>query len=243
MTGQSKSIRRKIDFDRIGNKILVLLYQQYMESTDFFVPFRDIVAAIPTEPKNAIWDELHNQIGKNAVIQKTETRHTTGFLALAAVGKNGQPETYETKVDGYKITRSAIALINQLSDEEFEVLSAEILAPNIPANKVEPDVWEPLPLDRQSTEFAKSVDAADLALKEIEGSNGYADSAPDERNTIVQTIKTNLDALKKGLISKGQILEGLIKPFQFVATKFMDASIGELAKRAAKFLWMLIGGS
>src|SRR5260370_1964640 len=235
--------RRKIDFDRIGRKILILLYQRYMESKGLFVLFNEIAAAIPSEPRNAIWDEVHNLIRRGEVVQKTETRVNSGFGALATLSGSGKPQTYEVDVDGYKITRDGIDSTNKLTDETYEVLIAEIaVLEQAPEQKIASDSWEPLPLDRQSTEFAKAVEATDAALKEIEGSNGYADSNQIERDSIVDMVKAHLGLLRTGLISKGQIIEGLIRPLKYIGTKFAEASIGELATRAAKFLWMLIGG-
>jgi hypothetical protein len=239
---KSRPLRRKIDF--VGNKILILLYQRYMESKGLFVLFNEIAAAIPSEPRNAVWDEVHNLIARGDVVQKTETRVSSGFGALAALSANGKPQTYEVDVDGYKITRRGIDTTNKLTDETYEVLIAEVtVAEQAPEQKIGSDSWEPLPLDRQSTEFAKAIEATDAALKEIESSNGYADSNQIERDSIVDTLKANLGLLRSGLISKGQIVEGLIRPLKYIGTKFAEASIGELASRAAKFLWMLIGGS
>jgi hypothetical protein len=215
-----------------------------MESKGLYVLFDEIAAAIPTEPRNAVWDEVHNLIRRHEVVQKTETRVNTGWGALATLSGSGKPETYAVEVDGYKITRQGIDTTNKLTDETYEVLIAEVsIAEQGPKQAANSDFWEPLALDRQSTEFAKAIEATDTALKEIEGSNGYADSNQIERNSIVDMVKANLDLLRTGLISKGQIIEGLIKPLRYIGTKSAEASIGELATRAAKFLWMLLGGS
>jgi hypothetical protein len=193
-----KYIRRRIDFSRIGNKILVLLYQRYMDSNNFFCPFSDIAAAIATEPRNAVWDELNSLISNGKIFQKTEARinHPLGGI-LANLGSSNKAETYEVKVDGYKISRAGIEEVNKFNDEIFEVLIEEVVlvSPDTP-KKADEDKWEPLPIDRQSTEFAKAIEATDIALKEIESSNGYADSTPDERNSIVETIRSNLRNLK-----------------------------------------------
>ncbi|MEA2975863.1 MAG: hypothetical protein QOF19_1383 [Alphaproteobacteria bacterium] len=241
-SAKNRPIRRKIDFDRIGNKILILLYQRYMESKGLFVLFNEIAAAIPSEPRNAVWDEVQNLIARGDVVQKTETRVDSGFGALAALSRGGKQQTYEVAADGYKITRRGIDATNNLTDEAYEVLIAEVaVVEQAPEHKG--DSWEPLPLDRQSTEFAKAVEATDAALKEIETSNGYADSNPIERDSIVEVVRAHLGLLRTGLLSKGQIIEGLIRPLKYIGAKFAEASIGELANRAAKFLWMLIGGN
>jgi hypothetical protein len=242
MNNESRSknfARRKIDFARIDNLILVLLYQRYMDGGRLFIQFNEITSAIPGEPRNAIWDELNSLKGAQKVTQETERRFK-GFLG--ALGSTGTNDTYDVTVDGYKIARKGIEEVNSFSDEAYEILMTEIKIVQPTEKKIESDKWEPLPLDRQSTEFTKAVEATDIALKEIEGSNGYAGTSPDERNSVVETIKSNLKNLKEGLISKGQIIEGLIKPLTFVASKFAEASIGELAKRAANFLWHLITG-
>ncbi|HEV2957545.1 MAG TPA: hypothetical protein VGX95_15625 [Xanthobacteraceae bacterium] len=235
-----KIVRRKIDFGRIGNLVLVLLYHKYISAESLFVPFSEIASGIPNEPRNAVWDELNNLRGAQKVTQQTQQRYGGLMGALAASARG---ETYEVNIDGYKISRKGIEEVNGFSDELYEIFLTEIQTVKPVAKAVDSEKWEPLPLDRQSTEFAKAVEATDIALKEIEGSNGYAAASPEERNSIVETIKANLKTLKDGLISKGQIIEGLIKPLMFIAKKFADASIGELSKRAANFLWTLITGN
>lgn len=235
--------RRKIDFSRIGNKILVLLNQKYLESKKFYVPFNEIAASIPSEPRNAVWDELRQLIEQNKVTQNTETKVSNPFSAIAGLAQANKVGTYEVGVDGYTITRVGIAEVNRLTDEAYEILADEIVAPDADAPKSEPDKWEPLPIDKGSTEFSKAVEATEIALKEIEGSNGFADSNLLQRNSIVETIKSNLKNLKEGLISKGQLLEGLIKPLRSVAAIFVNGAVGELAKRAVNFLLKLYSGS
>jgi hypothetical protein len=229
--------RRKIDFSRIGNKILVTLNQKYLESRSYYVLFEEIAVAIPDEPRNAIRDELKELRKKGTIAQRTETKYANPFGI-----STGKTETYEAFVDGYTITRDGISEINKLTDEAYEVLLAEVVL-SAPDQDVATDAWTPLPIERESTEFKKAVEAAEEALTAIESSNGYAASDPQQRNSIIETLKSNLKNLKDGLISKGQIVEGLIKPFRSVAVMFAEASVGELAKRAANFLWTLIVGS
>jgi hypothetical protein len=108
------------------------------------------------------------------------------------------------------------------------------------AGSTDVDAWEPLKIDRATPTYLDAIEAADAAVREIEASNGYAASEPDERNGIVSTLKGTLEAVKRGFPSKKAILHGLVKPMEYVARKFPDATIGEIAKIAvAKLLaWL-----
>lgn len=96
----------------------------------------------------------------------------------------------------------------------------------------EDSVWEPLPLDRDTPEAIDAIEKADLALKEIEQSNGYADREPEERNAIVETIRGTIRALKTGFPSRDAIKAGLLAPLKYIAKKFADSAMGEAAKVA-----------
>jgi hypothetical protein len=51
-----------------------------------------------------------------------------------------------------------------------------------------------LPIERDSPQARAAIEFSEAALKEIEQSNGYASTEPDERNGIVETIKGTLNA-------------------------------------------------
>lgn len=230
--------RRKIDFAKISTKILIVLNYKYMESKSYFVPFEDIVVGVPHEPRNAIHDELNNLISLRMVSQKMETRTPDASFLFGVASKR---EPFQVSVDGFSITRTGIDAVNELPEEAYEILFSETVTDPIPDSKS--DVWKPLPLDTSTTEFTKAVAATEEALNAIETHNGFADTKLAERNSIVESIKTNLKNLKEGMISKGQVIEGLIKPLRSVAATFFNASIGELAKRAIAFLLNLIPGT
>lgn len=149
---------------------------------------------------------------------------------------------------------SALTRISkQFSPEDFTLLrskspkkdSTDEPQPESQASEVsnEPvDVWEPIKLDRQSPKYTEAVSAAEAALREIEGSNGYASSDPEERNGLVATIKGSLDALKNGAPSRQSLVHGLLKPLEYVVKKFTDSTMGEIAKVAViKLIAFLFG--
>lgn len=97
----------------------------------------------------------------------------------------------------------------------------------------EKDEWQPLPIDRDSELYKEAMEAATAALREIESSNGYAVDSPDERSAIVATVKGNLEAVKVGSPNRQSVVHGLLKPLQYIAKKFVDSTLGEIAKLAA----------
>jgi hypothetical protein len=102
------------------------------------------------------------------------------------------------------------------------------------------DKWEPIKIDRSQPEYMQAIEASEAALREIESSNGYASSATEERNAIVATIRGTLTAIKEGTPSKAALIAGLIRPFEYVAKKFSEVTMGEIAKIAVSKLWALI---
>lgn len=105
------------------------------------------------------------------------------------------------------------------------------------------EAWEPLQIDRGSGTYRGAIDAVEAAAEAIEGSNGYAESEPDERNGIVHTIRGTLRAVKEGFPSRKSIVHGLLVPLRFIATKFTGAAMGEAAKRAVAALITWLFGS
>jgi len=93
--------------------------------------------------------------------------------------------------------------------------------------------WEPLPIDRGHDDYVAMISAAEAALKQIEGSNGYAASDPEERNGVVGSIKSALQTISDGQPSRTYIRAALVAPLQFVAKKFAEAIVGQFAKSAA----------
>jgi len=96
------------------------------------------------------------------------------------------------------------------------------------------DVWEPIPIDRGNEDYVQMLSASQAALQQIEGSNGYADSAPEERNGIVLSIKGALQTISDGQPSRHYIRVSLVGPLQFIAKKFSEGLIGQFAKSAAE---------
>ena len=103
------------------------------------------------------------------------------------------------------------------------------------------DGWEPLNVEFESPIVSEAITASEMALEVIEGNNGYAQSEPEERNSIVSAIKGTLEAVKAGRPGKKLIIEGILAPLKYIAKKFTDAAMGKAAQAAVLALakWLL----
>lgn len=98
------------------------------------------------------------------------------------------------------------------------------------------DPWIPLPIDREETSYAETVQELETAIEAIRGDNGYAAKEPAERNAILETLDAGLAWLKEKLPTRSQIMSLLIKPLSWVAARFPESVMGEASKRAAQKL-------
>ena len=153
------------------------------------------------------------------------------------------------KVHAYSITREGIKFVERWSDDDYDQISKGIdfLEPDDGQQEkrsdIEPeDRWQPLPLERSGSKYENAVASTEAALKEIEGNNGYAESAPEERDRIVWSISEGLKHIKEGFPSRDQVISMLLKPLRYIAEKFSAASMGEAAKAAVKALlsWLAL---
>jgi hypothetical protein len=100
-----------------------------------------------------------------------------------------------------------------------------------------PDEWEPIPIDRQNPAFQEMQRTLEIAVREIESSNGYASSAPEERSYVVDQLTRLRDVLK----TEAQVRWMVIKTFgidslAIVAKRFGKAAVGMAALAASRAL-------
>lgn len=231
--------RRRIDFDNLREKILLHLYEEFFDDRVTYSTRQRIRRALGEYPANAILMELERLVDGENVDQETATRERTTRTSGFGI-PSYEPVTYQTPIDGYRISRSGIELVQKWSDEKYETLRASVYGQHEDATKengrISDQEWEPMPLDRDTAEGKEALQQTELALKEIEQNNGYASTDPDERNGIVETIKGSLTAIKFGFPSKQVVIVGLLAPLRFIAKKFSEASMGEAAKTAVAAL-------
>ena len=157
----------------------------------------------------------------------------------------------EASAGGYSITEGGILYVEKhLEDRESVVfnygnhgdpwLEKQSVGPrdeDEPANSsninLRHDEWEPLPIDRESPDYEEAIGTLDEAIGVVAGNNGYAESDPDERNNIVMSLRQGQTAITERQPSKAQITALVLQPLNFLARKFSESAIGEIAKVAA----------
>lgn len=102
------------------------------------------------------------------------------------------------------------------------------------------DQWTPLKIDRESEEFKSVLAATEEALEKVRSDNGYAANAPEERKAILESLQAGIDRLKSA-VTVEQVRSLILGPLSYLARKFLDTGIGEVAKRAIAIVgdWLL----
>jgi hypothetical protein len=90
-----------------------------------------------------------------------------------------------------------------------------------------PDEWEPIPVDRSEPTFQAAEKALEHAIDEIQGSNGYAASAPEERTYVVAQLSAFARLLKmEAQIQWMQVKTFALEPLSRVIERFRTAAPG-----------------
>ncbi|OBQ74636.1 hypothetical protein [Mesorhizobium erdmanii] len=137
--------------------------------------------------------------------------------------------------NGHSWLASALVKINNRASSYLENQEAELIVDAETASSDRHE-WQPLPVDLADPNLEEAISLSEEAIAVIEASNGYADSEPGERNSIVESMKGSLQSLKSGMPSRKAILEGLYAPMKFIAKKFTDAAMGKAATAAVAAL-------
>lgn len=101
--------------------------------------------------------------------------------------------------------------------------------------------WQPLPIDREDPVYHEALKAVEDAMRVIESDNGYAVTAPEERDAIITSLKGGSEALKNGSPTQKYLKDTLVSGFSYLAKKFTDSAIGVAAKKALEALLLFAG--
>ncbi len=214
----------------------------HREDSDFYEYFiledkQIIDAALKFLRMEGLIELVPDEFGPDIVVKGNDY-----FSNLTRLFEGGEPTFAKFSLSGGNPDNwliPAILKINlQLEKERANNADTDTTA----SESLDTDTWSPLPIERHDGNYISAVDAAEKAMKAIEQNNGYAASEPEERNGIVATIKGTLEAIKTGAPSRRAVVEGLLKPLKYIAKKFADSTMGELAKDAVGWLvkWLFL---
>jgi hypothetical protein len=158
----------------------------------------------------------------------------------------------ESGEEYYWLTDTGIEFVENLLDNSAVVARWEKLGidgfmpdttpPALPTNPLSADDrWAPLPIDRSTDEYRDALQAIEEAIAEVGKSNGYPTEYPDERDSILFTLKSGLEALQQPSVTATIMTALLIEPLMFLAGKFSEAAIGVAAEKALDLVLKLTG--
>lgn len=227
-----------IDFEKLTTLALVALYERYLRSADRYADITELYSIVSYGSINALRDVLDDLTRKGLVrreSKKVPVKTTRGGFA----NLEEKIEYVDEPLNSFRLSLRGAQEVCSLGQSTLDDFAAQL---RVPEDETESTTrsgaasWEPLPIDRSSAEFQKVVSETEIAIQRIEADNGYATSAPQERDGIVATMKGTLSALKAGWVSKEIIVFGLIRPLKFIVDKFAGAGLAEAGKRALEFL-------
>jgi hypothetical protein len=190
-------------------------------------------------------------IGYGEIVELFDGSVSKGYVEKCLVALVNKQLVEEESMVGYSITGSGILSVEQqLEDRDSDIFNFEKFGEawldkhSIGARDIDEsgkssefglqeDEWEPLPIDRESPDYEEAIGTLDEAIGIVAGNNGYAESEPDERNNILFSLRQGQTALTERQPSKAQINALVLQPLYFLARKFSESAMGEIAKIAA----------
>lgn len=169
-------------------------------------------------------------ISANLISEEYEEMSESHYYAITSKGiihVEDKLDIYASDIAIY--ARRGKAWLFQDPSLESETVSIETKS----SKEIETDVWEPLAIDRTTSEYKNAVEALDHAAEKIEADNGYAASQPEERNNVVWSLKQGITALKEMAPSLAQVRALIIAPLNS-AIKTLKESVPGVAAMVAR---------
>ena len=114
------------------------------------------------------------------------------------------------------------------------VLDSSILAGAPAADRI-------VSLDHNSKEYRTTVEVLDAVIDEVRKSNEYGDKDPQDRDQRVAELEAGKRLLEAPKVSVNAIQAVIITTLAYLAMKFADAAIGNLASQAIDAVKNLVG--
>lgn len=224
----------RVDTSLVKNAVLAVLAEEFDAFENEYVSLRGLTQRIPGFSINYLRDALESLLHAGLVSQQYVRKN------VSPLGLLGKAEYEDVPTDAWRIKPVGFDVAFKFLEKQPDRLDGLV----IPLAAIQEgddsderaDSWEPLPIDRNSPSYKTMIEAAESAVREVEKSNGYATSEPDERAGILAAMQGTIKSIKEGLPSRALIVAGLLAPLRRLADKFSSASIGELAKRAVEAL-------
>ncbi|MEH2546331.1 hypothetical protein V1283_002976 [Bradyrhizobium sp. AZCC 2262] len=113
---------------------------------------------------------------------------------------------------------SALINVNNLA-RQFKITEDDFTSEPV-------DEWAPITISQSEPEVAKAVKELEAATEAIEQDNGYAVSHPQERDSVVQDLKSGLEKLKSETISAGWVRR-TVQALKIASGRFVNTVKGQ----------------
>ena len=184
--------------------------------------------------------DMFSALRESGVTSRNITAMGVELLAaedLVSISKNDFEELYVTLTDeGFSRADNDIgdpdSRIGKISALRGKAESANQIDANHLDNSAEIDLWEPIPVDRSSSEFAKAVETLDSVREQFRQENGYASQEPEKKAAILDAIEMGADIVRSKVLTRTTVKALILEPLYSIVRIFGTASIGEAAKVA-----------
>lgn len=143
--------------------------------------------------------------------------------------------------DSYGITSRGLAYVDrQLDDVDSFLFLEHAERPSASESRI-PAAGRFVELDHNSTQYQDAVNAGEALINAVRNNNRYGDTDPDGRDQRLAELEAGyrlLDTLRINPSTVKAVLTGVLA---YLAMKFADEPIGELAKSAWSTLKVLLG--
>lgn len=156
----------------------------------------------------------------------------------AAEGASGAAERLRARFpvfENYQRQRNRDAWLS----EAVSTISSNwrTVAWSLPDAPNEPDVWEPIPIDREDPAVKEAVSTVEAATEAIRADNGYAATHDEERRYVLDHLSSALKRLKEDTqIGWMYLKEFALDPLTMVIRRFGKAATGLAATEAQNAL-------
>ncbi len=235
-----------VNFAALEEAVLAVLAHEFQNSAVEYVSLATLMSRFPQYSQNAIREVLYKIVrgGSGRRMQEVRKSGKSPFSLF------DQEQTEFIDHDAWRITQAGFNEVakwdarrqQEVSSRITWTASIDVDSLDLAVQSPDVDEWAPLPIDRQNPKFEAAMGAVEDAIDTISADNGYAVSAPEERTSILASLKGSVEAIKAGMPSLASIRAGLLAPLRFISEKFVGTAMGETAKKAFELFWDLFVG-
>jgi hypothetical protein len=171
-----------------------------------------------------------------------EDRTSTAFFdaALEKLGNDAMIEKVGTLPDTMGITAKGISYVEEQLDEFNSFLRNEHLTRPEDQRPLVPGSDRFIGLDHNSVEYAEVIESGNRLIEAVRANNNYSEENHEDKEQRLAELEAGYRLLAATRVNPSSVKSVLIGVFSYLAAKFADEPIGELARIAWNAFKMLL---